>query len=123
MKKDAMPKYTIYHNPRCSTSRKALALLREAGVEPHIVEYLKQVPSVKDLEGLVAKLGLPAEGLLRKKEALYKEEYQGRQMSDQQWIRVMHEHPRLIERPVVIKGDKAVIGRPLENVKELMDKT
>ncbi len=117
-----MSEYVIYHNPRCSISREALALLRGQGVEPEVVEYLKDVPTIGQLEKLVAKLGVPAERLVRRNEALYKEKYQGLNLNEHEWIRVMHENPRLIERPVVVKGHKAVIGRPIENVKELIDK-
>ncbi|MBS1941883.1 MAG: arsenate reductase (glutaredoxin) [Bacteroidetes bacterium] len=117
-----MSTYTIYHNTRCSKSRCALELLKENGIEPEVVEYLKDAPSVEDLTKLVAKLGLPAEQLVRKSEALFKEKYKGLQLNEHEWIRVMHENPQLIERPVVVKGHKAVIGRPIENVQELIDK-
>lgn len=116
-----MSDYVIFHNPRCSTSRKALAMLHEHGIEPEVVEYLKDVPTEQDLEKLVAKLGLPAEALVRKKEELYKLQYKDLQLNEHEWIRVMHENPRLIERPVVVKGHRAVIGRPLENVEELIN--
>lgn len=116
-----MSEFTIFHNPRCSTSRKALAMLREHGIEPIIVEYLKDAPSEQELAKLVAKLGKPAEALVRTKEALYKEKYQGLKLNEHEWVRVMHENPQLIERPVVVKGHKAVIGRPLENVEELIN--
>ena len=117
-----MSTYTIYHNTRCSKSRCALELLKENGIEPEVVEYLKDTPSVEELEKLVMKLGLPAEQLVRKSEALFKEKYKGLQLNEHEWIRVMHENPQLIERPVVVKGHKAVIGRPIENVQELIDK-
>lgn len=117
-----MSGYTIFHNPRCSTSRKALAMLKESGIEPKIVEYLKHAPSEEEITKLVAKLGVPAEALVRTKEALYKEKYQGLKLNEHEWVRVMHENPQLIERPVVVKGHKAVIGRPLENIEELIKK-
>ncbi|HMN05049.1 MAG TPA: arsenate reductase (glutaredoxin) [Flavobacteriales bacterium] len=117
-----MSGYTIFHNPRCSTSRKALAMLKESGIEPKIVEYLKHAPSEEEITKLVAKLGVPAEALVRTKEPLYKEKYQGLKLNEHEWVRVMHENPQLIERPVVVKGHKAVIGRPLENVEELINK-
>lgn len=117
-----MPEYTIYHNPRCSTSCKALALLKEHGIRPVVVEYLKHAPSEEDLRKLVAKLGVSAEQLVRKKEALYKEKYQGLELNEHEWVRVLHENPRLIERPIVVRGHKAVIGRPIENVQELIER-
>ncbi len=117
-----MPEYAIYHNTRCSKSRCALDLLKERGIEPKVVEYLKDAPTVEELEKLVMKLGIPAEQLVRKSEALFKEKYKGLQLNEHEWIRVMHENPQLIERPIVVKGHKAVIGRPIENVEELIDK-
>lgn len=116
------PEYTIYHNARCSKSRCALDLLRESGIQPQVVNYLKEVPSVEELTKLVAKLGIPAEQLVRKSEALYKEKYKGLRLNEHEWIRVMHENPQLIERPIVVRGHKAVIGRPTDNVQELIDK-
>ncbi len=115
-----MSDYTIYHNPRCSKSREALALLVEKGITPKVVEYLKEVPTRKELELLVMKLGIPAADLLRKNEALYKEKYRGLNLNEHEWIRVMHENPKLIERPVVVKDHKAVIGRPVDNVMDLI---
>lgn len=117
-----MSDYTIYHNPRCSKSREALALLKESGISPKVVEYLKDVPTRKELELLVMQLGLPASQLIRKNEALYKEKYKGLKLNEHEWVRVMHENPQLMERPVVLKGHTAVIGRPVENVQELINK-
>lgn len=107
---------TIYHNPRCRKSRETLQILNDRGIEPKIVEYLKDVPSQKELKELLAKLGITAEALLRKNEAVYKEQYKDKKMSEAQWINAMTEHPKLIERPIVVKGKKAVLGRPPENV-------
>ena len=115
-----MSDWTIYHNPRCSKSREALALLKENGITPKVVEYLKDVPTRKELELLVMQLGLPASELVRKNEALFKEKYKSLQLNEHEWIRVMHENPQLIERPVVVKGHTAVIGRPVDNVKDLL---
>lgn len=115
-----MSDWTIYHNPRCSKSREALALLKDNGITPKVVEYLKDVPSRKELELLVMQLGIPASDLVRKNEALFKAKYKGLELNEHEWIRVMHENPKLIERPVVVKGHKAVIGRPMENVKDLL---
>lgn len=110
----------IYHNPRCSKSRAALALLRERGIEPRVIEYLHTPPSREELRVLLDKLGIPAEQLVRKGEDTFKSEYAGRSMSEAQWIDAMAAHPILIERPVVIRGDRAVIGRPPEKVLGLL---
>ena len=115
-----MPDWTIYHNAECSKSNCALDLLRASGVEPRVVNYLSETPSKEDLTRVLAALDIPAEQLVRKSEALYKEKYAGLQMKENEWIRVMHEHPELIERPIVLKGDKAVIGRTVERLQQLL---
>ena len=117
-----MPTYTIYHNTRCSKSRCALDLLKENSIEPKVVNYLHEVPSEEELGKLVMMLGIPAEQLVRKNETLFKAKYKGLKLNEHEWIRVMHENPQLIERPIVVKGHTAVIGRPIENVQELIDK-
>ncbi|WP_313306510.1 arsenate reductase (glutaredoxin) [Stutzerimonas balearica] len=111
----------LYHNPRCSKSRSALELLQARGMEPTIVRYLDTPPSEAELHALLAKLGLSARQLLRTGE----EEYQSlgladTALTDAQIIAAMARHPRLIERPILIAGDKAVIGRPPEKVLELL---
>jgi arsenate reductase len=111
---------TLYHNPRCGKSRAALALLEERGVKPRIVEYLKTPLSAAELGALIKKLGIAAEQLVRKGEEIYKSRYAGRSLSEAQWIEAMAEHPILIERPIAVKGAKAVIGRPPENVTMLL---
>jgi arsenate reductase len=115
-----MASWTIYHNPRCTKSRQALELLRGKGIVPKVVEYLKEVPTERELEMLVMKLGIKPEALLRKGEAIYKTKYKGLQLNDHEWIRVMHEHPVLIERPIIVKDHKAVIGRPTEKIEDLL---
>jgi arsenate reductase len=112
---------TIYHNPRCSKSRQALGLLREEGVEPEIVEYLKDPPDAKTLAGLLDMLGLEPRELMRKKEREYKElELDDPDLSREALITAMVEHPKLIERPIVIKGKKAALGRPPEDVLRIL---
>lgn len=106
----------IYHNPRCSKSRQTLAILVERGQQPNIIEYLKEVPSKEELKQLLGKLGLAPQDILRKGEVVFKEKYKGKQLSDDQWLDAMVEYPKLIERPIVVNGDKAVLGRPPENV-------
>ena len=111
----------IYHNPRCSKSRQSLALIHDAGCDVEIIEYLNNPPSLEELTGIIHKLGIPAEQLVRKKEALYKELGLNTQsLSEEQWVKVLCEHPKLIERPIVIKGDQAVIGRPPELIQPLL---
>jgi arsenate reductase len=110
----------IYHNPRCTKSRETLALIRESGIEPRVVEYLKTPPSEGDLAAIVQKLRITPERLVRKNEALFVEKYAGKKLTDMQWLEAMARDPILIERPIVIRGDEAAIGRPPENVKRLL---
>ena len=115
-----MSAVTIYHNPKCSKSRATLARLAQRGVEPKIVEYLKTPPTAAELEALVEKLGLTPELLVRKGEDVYKKEYAGKKLSAAQWLAAMVRHPILIERPIVVVGGKAVLGRPPENIDQLL---
>ena len=111
----------IYHNPRCSKSRQTLALLEEHGVNPEIVLYLDNPPSPKTLKSVLAKLSIPARALLRKGEADYKRlNLSDQSLGEQALIKAMCENPKLIERPIVIDGDRAVLGRPPENVLALL---
>ena len=111
----------IYHNPRCSKSRQALKLIEEAGVEPEVVLYLESPPSVRELGAVLKKLGMEPQALMRKGESIYKElGLAKRELSRQEAMQLLHEHPKLIERPIVVKGNRAVIGRPPENVRELL---
>lgn len=112
---------TIYHNPRCSKSRQTLQIIEDSGSMVEVIEYLKTPPSKESLRHVVEKLGIKPEELVRKGEAIYKEKYKGKQLNDEEWIDAMVEHPVLIERPIVIREGKAVLGRPPENVKELLD--
>ncbi len=108
---------TIYHNPRCSKSRQTLQLLRDKGIEPEIVEYLKAPPSSKTLGDILDKLAMEPRALMRTKEAAYKEAGLGDEaLSRSQLIEAMVTHPILIERPIVVNGAKAALGRPPENV-------
>jgi arsenate reductase len=108
-----MAEITFYHNPRCATSRKALELLRQKGVEPRIVEYLKTPPSEAELKRLLKMLGLTPRQLLRKKESR-EAGLDKPGLTDAQIIAGMHKNPIAIERPIVVKGDRAVLGRPPE---------
>lgn len=111
----------IYHNPRCSKSRQTLALIEEAGITPEIVLYLDNPPSADALTGILNKLGIGARELLRKGEDAYKEnKLSNKALNDEQLIAFMVKYPKLIERPIVIKGDNAILGRPPENVNILL---
>lgn len=110
----------IYHNPRCTKSRQTLALLQEKGVEPEVVLYLENIPTSEELKDLSGKLEIRPMQLIRKGEAIWKENYKGKELSDDQIIEAMIAHPKLIERPIVVKDNKAVLGRPPENVLELL---
>ena len=115
-----MSDFTIYHNPRCSKSRTTLALLAENGVSPDIVLYLESAPDAAQISGLLDKLGMRAGELVRRGEEDYKACGLNRDSSDEDILKAMAGHPRLIERPIVVKGDKAVLGRPPENVLALL---
>ncbi len=106
----------IYHNPRCGKSRETLKLLHERGENVQVVEYLKFCPSYDELKGIIEKLGISPHDLIRKGEKVYKENYKGKELSDEEWINAMIENPILIERPIVVKDGKAKVGRPPEEV-------
>ena len=111
----------IYHNPRCSKSRQALQLLREKGVEPEIIEYLKTPPDKKTLKQLLKLLKMEPRDMIRKKEKEYKElSLADPNLSADELITAMIEHPKLMERPVVVSGDKAALGRPPEHVLDVL---
>ena len=113
--------FTIYHNPRCSKSRQTLALLEENGVQPQVVQYLETPPDAKTLKQLLKKLGLNARDLIRKGEDEYKaNRLDNPKLSEAELIAAMVKHPKLIERPIVVKGEQAVLGRPPENVLQLL---
>ena len=112
--------FIIYHNPRCGKSRDTLKLLRDKGVEPDVIEYLQAPPTREELRGLLKKLGMKPEALVRKGEEVYKQKFAGKAMSDEQWLDALTKNPILIERPIVVKGTRAVLGRPPENVLELL---
>lgn len=109
----------IYHNPRCSKSREGLSILQTAKVDFEIIEYIKNPLSYEDLKEVLEKLGIPAIDLVRKNEAIWKENYKGKTLSEEEVIEAMVAYPKLIERPIVIKDNSAIIGRPPENIKTL----
>jgi arsenate reductase len=112
---------TIYHNPRCSKSRQTLELLREKGVEPSIIEYLKTPPSANEIADILEKLGRKPRELMRTKETEYKEQgLDDPSLADGALINAMVETPKLIERPIVLAGAKAAVGRPPESVLDIL---
>jgi len=108
---------TLYHNPRCTKSRTALKLLEDRGLTPRVIEYLKTPPSAAELKKLIAMLGIAPRALLRTREAEYKQAGLDRpDVSDAQILEAMAKYPRLIERPIVVNGNQAVLGRPPEKI-------
>lgn len=106
----------IYHNPRCSKSRQGLAILENSNKEFEVIKYLENIPSAKELSNIIKMLGISPIQLIRKNEKIWKENYKGKELSDSEIIAVMIQNPKLIERPIVINNNKAVIGRPPENI-------
>ena len=115
------PEIVIYHNARCSKSRSACEIVAGRGIEARIVEYLKTPPSRDELRAVLQKLGMEASELVRRGEEEYKQRYAGRTLTEDEWLDALIEHPILIERPIVVRGDRAVVGRPPEKVLELLD--
>jgi len=113
----------IYHNSRCSKSRCVLEILEKKKIKPEIIEYLKIPPTEKQLKELLKMLNLKAEQIVRKGEALFKEKYKDKKISEAEWIKILAKNPILIERPIIVKGNKAIVGRPPELVLELLGKS
>lgn len=111
---------TIYHNNRCGKSRSALSILQEKNIKFEVIEYLKDIPTMEDLTTIIKKLKIKPHDLIRTKEPIYIEKYKGKTLSDNEWLQAMHEHPILIERPIIINGNKAVVARPPEKVHEVL---
>lgn len=111
----------IYHNPRCTKSRQGLEILEKSGEEFEVVKYLEDLPTKDELRKVLEYLNMPAEQLVRKNEAIWKENFRGQSLTEEEIIGAMITYPKLIERPIIIKGTKAVIGRPSEKIYELLD--
>lgn len=111
----------MYHNPRCQKSREALQLLEASGKPFELVDYQKERLNPQRLKALLDKLGMPASELVRKNEALWKEHYKNRNLTEAELIGLMAEHPRLMERPILESGKRAVVGRPPERILELLN--
>jgi arsenate reductase len=116
-----MANVTIWHNPRCGKSRDAAKLLEEKGIDAEVVKYLETPPNKEELKAVLKMLGISARELMRTKEDLYKELNLKEELNEEKLIEAMVENPKLIERPVVIKDGKAAIGRPLQNIVDILD--
>lgn len=110
----------IYHNRQCRKSRETLEIIRQAGHDPEIIEYLQDPPTIAELKDMLEKMGKKPEEIIRKGEDIFKSNYKGKSLSDDEWLKVLVENPKLIERPIVVNGDKVVLGRPPENVKSIL---
>ncbi|MEN8858154.1 MAG: arsenate reductase (glutaredoxin) [Flavobacteriaceae bacterium] len=110
----------IYHNPRCRKSREGLEILQNSGQAFEIKEYLKEIPSTDELASLIKLLGISPIDLVRKNEAIWKENYKGKTLSNSEIIAAMINNPKLIERPIVVNNNKAILGRPTENIKRIL---
>ena len=112
---------TIYHNPRCTKSRQGLEVLEKSGEKFEVVKYLENIPTKDELRKVLGSLNIPVENLVRKNEAIWKENYRGKNLSEEDILDAMIQYPKLIERPIVIKDNKAVIGRPTEKIYDLLN--
>ncbi|MDO5616791.1 MAG: arsenate reductase (glutaredoxin) [Cruoricaptor ignavus] len=112
--------FTILHNARCSKSRSAIAYLEEKGQEFEVRYYLENPLDKSEIEQLLQKLGLNAIDIVRTNETLWKEEFAGKDFTNDELIQILVENPKLIERPIIVKDDKAVVGRPTENIDQLL---
>tara|TARA_R110000787_G_scaffold234375_2_gene341240 strand:+ start:280 stop:621 length:342 start_codon:yes stop_codon:yes gene_type:complete len=110
----------IYHNPRCRKSREGLEILQESGQDFKIREYLKEIPSFDELKSVIDLLGITPIELVRKNEAIWKQSYKGKTLSETEIITAMIENPKLIERPIVVNKNKAIIGRPSLTIKQIL---
>lgn len=110
----------IYHNPRCSKSREAVKYLEQSNIAFKIIKYLDQPPSYDELSDIIKKLGINPMELVRTNEAVWKENYKGKELSDKQLIQAMIENPKLIQRPIVINAEKAVVARPTDKIEKIL---
>ena len=108
--------FKIYHNPRCKKSRAGLQYLKEKGVEPEVVEYLKTPLDEAELKDILVRLHKKPTEIIRTQEAIYKSDFKGKNFTDEEWVKILLENPKLIQRPIVVKGPKAVIGDPADEI-------
>jgi arsenate reductase len=113
-------KIIVWHKTTCSKSCEVMSLLKKKKVMPDVFLYSVTPPTVEEIKSVLKKLGIPAEELVRKKESIFKDKFEGKKMTEEKWIKAMVKYPILIERPIVINGNKAVIGRPTEKILELI---
>ena len=109
-----------YHNPRCRKSREGLEILKKKGLNPEVIFYLTEPLLFDELQQTVDTLNISAEELIRKNETIYKENYKGKSLTDQEWIQAMIDYPKLMERPILVVDNKGVIGRPPEKLLEII---
>ena len=112
--------YKIYHNSRCKKSRAGLQYLQEKGIDPEIIEYLKTPIKEEDLKDLLIRLHKKPTEIIRTQESVYKADFKGKNFTDDEWVKILLENPKLIHRPIVVKGPKAVIGDPASNIDVLL---
>ena len=110
----------ILHNPRCGKSRAGLKFLQERGIEPEIIKYLDETPTAEEFKSILKKMNVKPTDVLRKNESIFKENYKGKEFSDDEWVEIMVSNPKLIERPIVVNGNKAVLGRPAEDIEKVL---
>lgn len=110
----------IYHNQMCSKSREGFQIIKESGKEFEVIDYIKNPFTIKELKSVLAKLKIKPAELIRKNEAVWKEKYKNKNLNDEELIEIMIQHPNLIERPIVINGSKAIIGRPPVLIKDIL---
>ena len=113
---------TIYHNPKCRKSREGLEYLKAKGQEFTIVEYLKNPLTKEVLEDILVKLNKPAKELVRTQEDVFKEKFKGKNFTNDEWVRILLENPKLIQRPIIVKEYKAVLGQPVDEIEKLFKK-
>lgn len=111
---------TIYHNPRCKKSREGLEILENSGQKFQIKEYLKEPVSEKEVKELLKKLQITPIQLVRQNESVWKDNYKGKDLSDEELVRIISENPKIIERPIVVNDESAVIGRPPSNIEKIL---
>jgi len=110
----------VYHNPRCRKSREGLQFVREKGIEAEVIDYLKNPITVEELREIIMKLGKKPTEIVRTQEEYYRKNLKGRDFTDEEWIKILVENPKLIQRPIVVEKHKAVIGQPPENINQLL---
>ncbi|MCK4568696.1 MAG: arsenate reductase (glutaredoxin) [Bacteroidales bacterium] len=112
--------YKIYHNPRCKKSRAGLQYLKEKGIEPEIIDYLKNPVTEDELKDILVRLHKKPSEIIRTQEAIYKSDLKGKNFTDDEWVKILLEYPKLIQRPIVVKGPKAILGDPASGIDVLL---